>query len=217
MVPYFARHGHFAFVGIVLGFLISDFAAGLVHWFADTWGTVDWKWIGPTLLHSFREHHYDPFAITKHSFIETNGRSAVVLLPFVGINYFLKLDLNSLFDFLLKETMTVTFVLLLLTNQFHKWAHEDHISTPLRMLQWSGLILSKEHHMKHHYDQHNSYYCITSGWFNPILDNLKFFRLFEAVISRWTGLIPRDDSSESALNCPTAVAFKISSKGTDIR
>ena len=57
-----------------------------------------------------------------------------------------------------------------LTNQFHKWAHMDTPPAFVSWLQEWGVILSREHHDIHHQSPYDTYYCITTGFWNPLLD-----------------------------------------------
>src|SRR3989344_7952856 len=51
---------------LLLSLLTADFISGMIHWGADTWGSVKFPILGKTLIKGFREHHIDKKAITKH-------------------------------------------------------------------------------------------------------------------------------------------------------
>ena len=74
-----------------------------------------------------------------------------------------------------------------LTNQFHKWAHQEAPSRFVRLLQRSRLVLDPAHHQVHHTKPFNMHYCITNGWLNPLLNKIKFFRGLEATL-RFLGI-----------------------------
>ena len=42
-----------------------------------TWGDDHTRWIGPSLIRSFREHHRDPRAMLGHDWIEVNREPAI--------------------------------------------------------------------------------------------------------------------------------------------
>ncbi|KAL0477630.1 plasmanylethanolamine desaturase [Acrasis kona] len=190
-------------VAVVVGMLMADFVSGVIHWAADTWGTTEWAFVGNTFIRSFREHHIDPAAITRHDWIETNGDNALVsiffLLPPHIINLLfygslpvpgMKLDNFQLFTLIFNVTFSL---FIAFTNQFHKWAHSPIQPTIVRKMQEYGLILSRQNHLVHHKSPFDCYYCITTGWLNPFLTRIEFWRRFEELISYTTGLLPRSD------------------------
>ncbi len=164
----------------------ADFLSGLVHWFADTWGSYKWPILGPTLIRSFREHHVDPKSITRHDFVEANGATALVLIPQLLILYFWAPQ---------SPLVNVYFIfgawLIFLTNQIHKWAHQEQTGGIVRFLQKSNIILPSRVHDLHHSGDHSYGYCITTGWMNRPLHAVGFFRRSERLITSLTGAQPR--------------------------
>ncbi|XP_050501980.1 plasmanylethanolamine desaturase isoform X1 [Diabrotica virgifera virgifera] len=182
-----------AFCGIVT----ADFGSGLVHWAADTWGSVELLYIGKNFLRPFREHHIDPTSITRHDFIETNGDNFMVTIPFLG---------RMVWDFLTlsKEDVQIRFtwncyifllaIFVAMTNQIHKWSH-TYFDLPswVIFLQEYRIILPRRHHRIHHVAPHETYFCITTGWLNWPLEKLRFWSTLEIIIEMCTGCKPRAD------------------------
>ena len=74
-----------------------------------------------------------------------------------------------------------------MTNQFHKWSHADDPPRIAVFLQRCRLILPPDSHDVHHASPYKTYYCITNGWMNPIIDRIQLWRILEAGMSRLTG------------------------------
>jgi ubiquitin-conjugating enzyme E2 variant len=105
---------------IVLGILTADLASGIVHWGADTWGSVDMPFIGRNFLRPFRQHHIDPTSITRHDFIETNGDNFAANIPYLlymayKFTYFTDTELRRLYNFEVYMFLLAIFVSM--TNQ----------------------------------------------------------------------------------------------------
>jgi len=166
--------------------------SGLVHWGADTWGTLEWPFVGPTFIRSFREHHVSPTAMCEHDFFETNGDNCMlVVIPLFILAFFSSSDhWWSIFIscFWMSACVGVAF-----TNQFHKWSHTVKLPTIVTLLQRYWIILPKVNHTLHHRPAFDGYYCITTGWLNPVLDGINFWRYVESFVHKMTGLIPRED------------------------
>jgi hypothetical protein len=82
------------------------------------------------------------------------------------------------------------------TNQFHKWAHEDEPPALVVALMKAHLILETKHHDVHHTPPFDQYYCITTGWLNPLLDKIQFFKRTEALILAVTGIQGGEDDAK---------------------
>lgn len=180
-------------VGFVISQLFVDFISGLAHWGADTWGKFETPIFGPTLIRGFRMHHLDPNDITKHSFAETCANSSYPA-PFVmALSFYY--NTNSFVSQTYNWVIIFAIVFGILTNQCHKWSHMEQIKPNfiVRFLQQSGLIISHQKHHRHHQGDFDTDYCIINGWMNPILEKINFWRRLEALITKYTGYVPRED------------------------
>ena len=158
--------------------LAADFASGFVHFLADTYGSVDTPVLGKTFIYAFREHHVDPLAITRHSFLETNGANSIISLPVLGL---VAAGTEAESNPLLRLWVCFFLGAIFLTNQIHKWAHMPKPPFLPRALQKLRLILTPEGHALHHTPPHTEYFCITNGWLNLVLTKLRFFRLLRSI------------------------------------
>jgi ubiquitin-conjugating enzyme E2 variant len=154
------------------GLCLADFTSGLVHWSADTYGNPRMPIFGG-FVRTFREHHADQVDITRHDFIETNGDVCIFSSP---VHFVL---LCWLEDPLALFCVLGVFVGSYANSQIHKWAHSEKRPWPVRLLQAVRGFNSPAHHAKHHSGPHLTHYCITTGWMNPVLDRIGFFRRLE--------------------------------------
>jgi ubiquitin-conjugating enzyme E2 variant len=181
--------------GIAAGFVFSDFISGFVHWAADTWGSTDMPVLGKAVIGPFREHHVDPEAMTRHDYVETNGANCMIAVPVALLTLAVPMDVEGLEAPGVFATAFGGSVIFwaMMTNQIHKWAHLPPGQTPgwLRAAQDLHLVLPPKHHQVHHTPPFETYYCITTGWLNPLLHRLRFFRHLERLVTSLTGLRPR--------------------------
>jgi plasmanylethanolamine desaturase len=184
------------------GLLFADFISGFVHWMFDTWGSVDTPIVGKLAIRTFRHHHVDAKAITRHDFIETNGHNITLttVLGFSGLVFVIPdVAMATHANVFLVQSMLWGAIFTCFTSQIHKWAHEDEPSKTVRLLQRARLILSPSHHDVHHTAPYARNYCITVGWMNGPLRTVRFFETLEWVITSVTGALPRkDDIGEEA-------------------
>lgn len=190
-------------LGLVLGWVATDLITGVVHWAGDTWGKPATPLIGRSLIRTFREHHVDPKAITHHGVIQTLGEQAVAAAPIMALLLLIDPAPHNTFGQTALVTLYVTVVAATASNLFHKWAHMKQPPKAARFFQRLGIIMSMEHHARHHRSPHLDGYCIAIGWLNPLLDRIGFWRGLEWSIWKVTGAVPREDD----LGKPAALAI----------
>jgi ubiquitin-conjugating enzyme E2 variant len=178
-------------LAFLAGMTAADFASGVVHWGADTWGRADLPVIGPRLLVPFRVHHLNPDDFLRRRFLDTNGDVAALTIPALLGLLFVPLETAT------QQALAVAGFALCafggLTNQIHQWAHMPEPPAAVRWLQGAGLLLPGRQHARHHGAPYDGCYCITLGWCNGPLDATGFFRRLEGAITWLTGAQPRDD------------------------
>lgn len=175
-----------------VAYLAADFVSGFVHFMGDSFGDEDMPIVGPIFIKPFREHHVDPRGITRHDFIETNGNNCLVSIPFAVVIYAIPATTDIWLHFFVAFWGWL-FLWVFMTNQFHKWAHLEDPPKWIQKLQRWRLILSSDHHDTHHTPPFDTYYCITTGWLNPLLARVRFFPITEAVL-RWVFRAPKPNA-----------------------
>ncbi|HCX28389.1 MAG TPA: kua-ubiquitin conjugating enzyme hybrid localization domain protein [Blastocatellia bacterium] len=171
-------------LAIPLGAVGGDLVSGVVHWAADTYCSEKTPIVGPSLVKPFRMHHIYPRDICRHNLVETVGNVCILAVPVLGLCLYLMwiMPQSGWLAFTVVCVALVT-VATVATNQFHKWAHQEHPSTVARWLQRTRLVLEPAHHQLHHTEPFNKHYCITNGWLNPLLNKIQFFRRLEATLT----------------------------------
>eukprot|EP01100_Stratorugosa_tubuloviscum_P010686 TRINITY_DN4613_c0_g1_i1.p1 TRINITY_DN4613_c0_g1~~TRINITY_DN4613_c0_g1_i1.p1 ORF type:complete len:297 (-),score=119.80 TRINITY_DN4613_c0_g1_i1:128-1018(-) len=189
----YKNHWWILLFSAIFGLFVADFISGMLHWTFDTWGSITTPFVG-TFIRSFREHHLDPKAMTKHDWIEANADSCFLAVPQLAYLTFVPISQESITTQLfIYIFMIVTLSITGFTNQIHKWAHMTHPPKWVQLLQDCRLILDRKTHNKHHHPPYDRDYCITNGWMNPILASINYWRNVEWIITKLTGAIPRAD------------------------
>ncbi|MEK9156871.1 MAG: fatty acid desaturase CarF family protein [Patescibacteria group bacterium] len=173
------------FAGL-LGYVLADFVSGFVHFLGDTFGSERTFLIGKTFIYPFREHHTDQLAITRHNFFVTNKNNCLVSLPAMLLMHmylFTYAQTSFAFAFIF-ATLFFLVLSIFATNQIHKWAHMKKPPRFVRLLQKMHLILNPKHHAVHHAAPHTKYFCITTGWLNPIIEKLYLFKGMRKVFKK---------------------------------
>ncbi len=155
--------------------IIADFVSGVIHWWEDTYGKPEWKFLGigkyliiPNLI-----HHQKPRDFVKHSYLKRNLAAIILAIVLTPIIYLLT-DISW-------QTALLLFIYGSQTVEIHAISHRTDKENGkfLVLLQKIGLLQSKKNHAQHHQSPHRSGYCLMTNWVNPILDSVKLWPVLE--------------------------------------
>jgi ubiquitin-conjugating enzyme E2 variant len=162
--------------------LLTDFLAGLIHWWEDAYGNPKWKWFGKAIVIPNIEHHRYPRKFLKGTTIGRIKFSVlfglfllIILYPFVGFSW------------------ELIFVLVYgsFGNEIHAITHrtDKENGKIICFIQKSGLLQSRRMHGLHHSSPYDCNYCVMTNYLNPVLTYIRFWERLEIVIS-WFGITP---------------------------
>ncbi|TVU07374.1 hypothetical protein EJB05_47426, partial [Eragrostis curvula] len=168
----------------------ADLATGFYHWAIDNYGDATTPLLGAQIK-AFQGHHRHPYTIVRRELcnnLHVAARAVAVVLPAADAALYAAGVPVAAHVF-----VDVLAACLVLSQQFHVWAHEKprRLPRPVAALQAAGVFLSREHHAEHHRPPYDTNYCIISGMWNGVLDGFKVFRGLEEVIYLCTGIRPR--------------------------
>jgi ubiquitin-conjugating enzyme E2 variant len=117
-------------IPMVAGLIAADFASGIVHWTADTWGSETMPVLGRRFVRPFRVHHVNPDDFLRRDVIDTNGDVAMIVILVLTAAFWFPLETPG------GQACTLFLVAFSLaglpTNQVHQWAH---MPNPPRFVQ----------------------------------------------------------------------------------
>jgi len=161
--------------------LAADLVTGAVHWWEDRYGDPSWPIVGRHVVQPNILHHREPRAFLAGNIVERNWTAAapalLVAAAFAAAGWWW-LALVGLFA--------------ACANEVHAWSHQ-RCSRPVRALQLLGVLASAEDHARHHRSPFRSDFCVLTGWLNPLLESIRFWRGVEYVIGSTLGIWPRDE------------------------
>src|SRR5207245_5555945 len=141
-------------LAIAGGLFIVDLITGVLHWTFDAWFSENVTSVRRMVI-MVREHHLYPERIFQYSFYHDAGILSWIsfVLTSPVILYSLYWSGNPTLSRIYYYGMCICVVVslgLVFMLEFHKCGHRPKSAKWLRVLQRLHLLLSFEHHMKHH-------------------------------------------------------------------
>ncbi len=163
---------------IFICILIADFVTGVIHWWEDTYGNPNWKYLGKIMVLPNLEHHIRPREFLKGTF-------------WFRIKESVYISLILLFVFLVFGWINVYTIFLVLymplANEIHAITHrtDKENGKLICLIQKTGLIQSRKNHGLHHSNPYNINFCVMTNYVNPILNFFDFWNRLEKLISKF--------------------------------
>jgi len=164
---------------ILIGWLLADLLTGIVHWWMDRFGKVEWPIIGPLFIQANVEHHATPLDFLGASLLKRN-RGLWAATGLISGLWLLALGPSVLWF--------TTTVVAAFSGEIHVISHRPgNAGLLLRTLRAAGLVQSPAQHARHHRTPNDSCFCVVTNWLNPVLDELRIWSRLESVFRRKPG------------------------------
>ena len=160
---------------LLVCWLAADFLSGFWHWAEDRYFHSDWPLIGEYIAIPNERHHSEPTAFLDQGYWARNWTTIVPALVAFAITC--------------QSKWSLVFLLVSQANELHALAHRKTTGL-VRAIQETGLIQSATHHGRHHHSPFAIRYCVMTGWLNPLLDELQFWRGLEWLLAS-VGIYPK--------------------------
>jgi len=184
-------------LGVVI---LADFAAGVVHWLEDAYGSEDTPVVGALLIRPNIVHHHCPRYFTRLSWWQSSWDLLLLGALIVG---------GAAWADVLTWHVWLFAILCVNANQVHKWSHMSRaeVGPLVSFLQDCWILQTPRQHALHHTDPKNTFYCPLTNLLNPALEFVGLWPKLEAVIEALTGATHRQDASNRGAGpAPTWVA-----------
>jgi ubiquitin-conjugating enzyme E2 variant len=156
--------------------LIADFLTGFFHFLLDQYGRPDARFFKNAIEINLA-HHESPRRMVDRGYWALTKDSWAIGLVIFGISLFWGFHWEVLLFVLIGAQ----------ANIIHKWSHMKQSEKPFLVdhLQRFRIIQHKRHHGRHHRKPFDSYFCVMTNFWNPILERIyfwegmiKFLRIF---------------------------------------
>ncbi|KAG2501530.1 hypothetical protein HYH03_000037 [Edaphochlamys debaryana] len=173
---------------VFAAYVLADLGTGIYHWGVDNYGDGETPVFGRQIA-AFQGHHQRPWTITQREF-ENNMHQVFgpASYPAMGL-----MVLSPTMPLAWNAWASSFLWLVCMSQQFHAWSHMKKSELPAAVvwLQEAGILVSRKMHGAHHLPPFEANYAIVSGWTNPLLDRIGFYRRLEKIVLDWTGVAPR--------------------------
>lgn len=169
---------------ILFSWLLADFLSGVVHWWEDRAmkGASKFEFLNRVREDNER-HHKAPGFMLRYSYWENVNTTMPAAFAISAI-----LMIMGVPTFICLAVFFTGF-----GNLVHRWAHDPpaRLNTLIKVMQFTGLFISKHHHDVHHYTEQGTLisregaterYCVMTNWLNPTLDKVGLWRALDRLV-----------------------------------